>query len=103
MKMGKTYIASRIAKGNRLFPCKIILEQEWIKIRFPGFFQGHETFIPYCNIASVSIDTPMIGYSTIKFNAKGINTTAHGFTISEARSIQKFIQNQLSKLPKNIY
>lgn len=101
--MGKTYIASRIAKGNRLFPCKITLEQEGIKVLLPGFFQGHETFIPYCNIASVSIDTPMIGYSTIKFNVRGINTTAHGFTISEARCIQKFIQDQLSKLPKNIY
>lgn len=100
--MGKTYIASRIAEGNRLFPCKITLEQGGIRVRFPGFFQGHETFIPYCNIASVSIDTPMIGYSTIKFNAKGINTTAHGFTKSEARSIQKFIQDQINKLPKNI-
>lgn len=89
MAMVEIFKAHRLSEGNRMFPCKIILEDRGMKVRFPSFFSGKETFISYSDISSISIDNPFIGYSTIKFNTKGQKIEAHGFTKSDARKIQE--------------
>lgn len=98
--MIKVYKAKRLSEGNRLFPCRIVLEDKGIVVRFPGFMSGKETFISYLDISSMGIDTPFIGFSTLKFNAKGQKIEAHGFTRSDAKRIQSIISEMKSKLKK---
>lgn len=92
--------AHRLSEGNRMFPCKIILEDCGMTVKIPSFFSSKETFISYSDISSISIDTPFIGYSTIKFNTKGQKIEAHGFTKSDAQKIQKRIQYEKNKMKK---
>lgn len=98
--MVEIFKARRLSEGNRIFPCKIILEDLGMKVRFPNFFSGKETFISYTDISSISIDTPFIGYSTIEFNTKGQKIEVHGFTKSDARKIQEIIQDVKMKMKK---
>lgn len=98
--MVKIFKAHRLSEGNRMFPCRIILEDRGMKVRFPSFLSGKETYISYSDISSISIDSPIIGYSTIKFNSRGQRIEAHGFTKSDARKIQEIIQDAKNKIKK---
>lgn len=85
-------VASVISKGNGLFQTSITIEETGLKVRIPGFWKNKETFINYNDIAGVSVDTPLVGYSTIEFNAMGLKVKAHGFTKSEVREIRSAIE-----------
>jgi len=90
----KTFTASRVSDGNGLFPCKIIIQKGGVTVKVPGIFNNAERFIPFNNISEVSIDTPLIGYSTLKFYTTGVGVVkAHGFTKSEVKEIKQFIDN----------
>ncbi len=92
----KIYQASRLSSGNFFFPCRIELDDEGVKIIFPGLFRSNENLVPYSNIATISLSTPLIGFTTITFNVQGVNTLVHGFRVAEAREIQKFIQGKVN-------
>lgn len=85
--------ASRLSEGNKLFPAEIHIEETGLTVKIPGFLGGKSTFLSYSDISSVSLDAPMIGYSTIKFNAHGEKVTAHGFTKSEVKQVKEAIDN----------
>jgi hypothetical protein len=87
------YTASRLSDGNSLFPAEIHTEDNGIKVRIPGFMSGKNTFIPYANISGVSVDSPMVGYSTISFFAQGKQISVHGFSQDDAESIKNAIEN----------
>ena len=87
------YTASRLSDGNSLFPAEIHTEDNGIKVRIPGFMSGKNTFIPYANISGVSVDSPMVGYSTISFFAQGKQISVHGFSQNDADSIKNAIEN----------
>ncbi|NMH27490.1 hypothetical protein [Flavobacterium silvaticum] len=89
--MSKTYTASRLSEGNKVFPASITVEQGGLTIKIPGLWKNEETFLGYKDIAGVSIDTPLIGYSTIEFNVQGNVISAHGFKKSEVREIKEAI------------
>lgn len=91
----KTYIASRVAEGNRLFPAEIHIEESEIMVKFPGFFSGKSRHIVYQQIEGVNIDTPMIGYSTITFVVGGEKIAGHGFTKSEVKEIKQICSEKL--------
>jgi len=86
------YTASRLSEGNKLFPAEIITEDNGITIRIPGLFSGESTTIAYDSISAVEIDTPLIGYSTIRFYHSGNKIEAHGFSKSDVKEIKSFIE-----------
>lgn len=93
--------ASRLSEGNKLFPAEIHIEEAGLTVKIPGFLGGKSTFLSYSDISSVSVDAPMIGYSTIKFNAHGEKVTAHGFTKSEVNQVKAAIDNGKRNAPVN--
>jgi hypothetical protein len=86
------FTASRLSEGNKIFPSEIFLESTGITIRIPGLFSGETKQFDYGHIASVEIDTPLIGYSTITIFAGGTKMSAHGFTKAEAKQIKDGIE-----------
>lgn len=89
----KKITASRISDGNKLFPASITIEDLGLKVRVPGFWKNEETFVAYTDISGVSVDTPLIGYSTIEFNVMGSRVKAHGFSKSEVKEIKQAIDD----------
>jgi hypothetical protein len=86
------YTASRLSEGNKLFPAEIITEDNGITIKIPGLFSGESTTIAYDSISAVEIDTPLIGYSTIRFYHSGNKIEAHGFSKSDVKDIKEYIE-----------
>ncbi len=89
--------ASRWSKGNRIFPTEIILEASGLTIRVPGIFNSKSEFMEYSYISSVSVNTPLIGFSTLVFYTSGSQVSAHGFTKKEAKIIQETITKGKNK------
>ena len=62
----KVYQASKLAAGvSKVFPHKITITDNSVTITEPGLFSNKEKTIPFSKIASVNIDSPLIGFSTI--------------------------------------
>lgn len=88
----KKYKASRLSEGNKLFPCVILLDDQSVTLKLPGFLNGKETTIPMNRISSVDIETPLMGFSTIIIETTGeASIKAHGFTKSEVTEIKAMI------------
>lgn len=88
----REFHASRLTRGNELVPTKITIANNGVYIREPGFFNGQERFISFRHVASVLIDTPFIGYSTIQIQTTGQEAfTIHGFNSYEVRSMRELI------------
>lgn len=90
------YKASRISKGNKIFPAEIHIEENEIMLKFPGLFSGKSKHIVYQQIEGVNIDTPMIGYSTITFIVGGEKIVGHGFTKSDAKEIKQICSEKIA-------
>lgn len=87
-----TYIASRVSDGNKLFRCKIVIDALGVTVHIPGFFRGEEKTIPFSRIASVQIQTPLVGYSSISIESTGEGLIyAHGFTKREVKEMKTTI------------
>lgn len=89
--------ASRLSEGNKIFPAEIHVEQTGITIKIPGLFSGESKYFDFPNIASVDINTPMMGYSTITIYAGGTKMTAHGFKKSEVQEVKQAIETGKKK------
>jgi hypothetical protein len=87
------YTASRLSGGNRMFPDEIITDPDSLTVKIPGLFGGKSQSFPYSEISSVSVDAPMVGYSTVTFFAAGTRISANGFTKSEVEKIKKEIES----------
>ena len=87
------FIASRLSSGNKIFPSEIYLEPTGITIKIPGLFSGETKQFDFNHIASVEIDTPLIGYSSITIFAGGTMMSANGFTKAEVKQIKEGIEN----------
>jgi uncharacterized membrane protein YdbT with pleckstrin-like domain len=86
----KTYTASRLSQGNKIYPCKISIDDQSITLTLPGFFKGKESTIPLNRISSVDIETPLVGFSTIHVETTGEGSIiAHGFTKAEVIEIKE--------------
>ncbi len=95
----KIYAASRLTEGNKLFPAKIILEDNGVTFKVPSFFSGEETTIPYSRISSVNIDSPFVGYSDIIIETTGEGKIqVHGFTKNEVREMKQIILAKINAL-----
>lgn len=88
----ETFTASRVSEGNRIFPSKITIDELGVTLKIPNFFSGNVKTIPYRRIASVDIDYPFVGYSTIIIETTGEGSImAHGFTKKEVIRMKELI------------
>ncbi len=86
------FVASRLSSGNKLFPAEIYLEPTGVTIKIPGLFSGETKHFDYDHIASVEIDTPLVGFSSITIFAGGTMMAANGFTKAEVKQIKEGIE-----------
>ncbi|WP_333601490.1 SHOCT domain-containing protein [Flavobacterium sp.] len=86
------FTASRLSSGNKIFPAEIYLEPTGITIKIPGLFSGETKQFDFNHIASVEIDTPLIGFSSITIFAGGTMMAANGFTKAEVKQIKEGIE-----------
>lgn len=86
------FIASRLSEGNKVFPAEIHLEENGLTVKIPGLFSGRAEYFDYARISNISVNTPVIGYSTITFRAAGARVTAHGFSSSDVRQIKQAVE-----------
>jgi hypothetical protein len=92
----KTYTASRLSSDNKIFPCKISVDDRGVTLRIPSLFSGEEKTIPFSRISSVDVITPMIGYSDIRINTTGEGAiSAHGFTKNEVMELKEIILEKI--------
>lgn len=93
----KIYQASKLAAGvSKLFPHKIIIGDSSVTISEPGLFGTKEKTIPFSKIASVNIDSPLIGFSTITIETTGNDSlTINGFTKDEVREMKQTILGKI--------
>jgi hypothetical protein len=83
--------ASRWSKDNFLFPTEIIIEASGLTVCVPGVFKSKSEYMEYNYISNVSVNTPLIGFSTIIFYTSGSQVTAHGFTKNNVALIREAI------------
>jgi hypothetical protein len=86
------FVASRLSSGNKIFPAEIYLEPTGVTIKIPGLFSGETKHFDYDHIASVEIDTPLVGFSSISIFAGGTMMAANGFTKAEVKQIKEGIE-----------
>lgn len=86
------FVASRLSSGNKIFPAEIYLDPAGVTIKIPGLFSGETKHFDYDHIASVEIDTPLIGFSKITIFAGGTMMEANGFTKAEVKQIKEGIE-----------
>lgn len=86
------FVASRLSSGNKIFPAEIYLDPAGVTIKIPGLFSGETKHFDYDHIASVEIDTPLIGFSKITIFAGGTMMEASGFTKAEVKEIKEGIE-----------
>lgn len=93
----KVYQASKLAAGvSKLFPHKIKITDSSVTIIEPGLFSNKEKTIPFSKIASVNIDSPLIGFSTITIETTGNDSlTINGFTKDEVRELKQTILGRI--------
>lgn len=94
------FIASRLSDNNKLFPSEIHIEESGILVKIPNLFKGKSEYFAFDKISNVSIETPLLGYSTITFHASRSRVSVHGFTKKEVGQIKKAIEN--GNKPKKI-
>ncbi len=85
------YTSSRLSSGNKLFPTEIHIEPTGIKIKHPGIYNSKSTFISYVDIVSVSIDNPLVGFSTLTFFTNSTSEVITGFTKKQSEEINTSI------------
>lgn len=92
----RTFTASRLTQGNKLFPSKITIDELGVTFKDPGLFSAKEKTIPFSKISSVDTDCPFIGYSTFMIETTGEgHIRAHGFKKSEVMEMKEMILSKI--------
>jgi hypothetical protein len=85
------YTSSRLSSGNKLFPTEVHIEDTGISVKEPGVFKNKSTIISYIDIVSISIDNPLVGYSTLTFFTNSTTVVVNGFTKKQSEEINSAI------------
>ena len=92
----KTFVASRLTEGNRVFPAKILIDEVGITLLEPGLFSDSEKTVPFSRVASVDIDTPLVGYSSITIRTTGEDEfRLNGFTAAEVKEMKAILLGKI--------
>ena len=89
--MKKKFTASRISEGNRIFPDEVTIDDYSVTIKSPRLFSGVSKSFPLGQV-SISINSPIVGYSDITLFSHGTGMSIHGFTKSDAQKIKRYIE-----------
>lgn len=94
----KTYVASRLTSGNRLFPAQLMIGENTVTLRNPSIFSGgKEKTIPFNRISSVHIDCPTIGFSKIVIETTGEGRIeSNGFFQAEVKEMKNLILSKIN-------
>lgn len=87
----KTFEASRLTEGNKVFPTQIIISNKGVVVKKPGLFSSEEKVIPYGQINYVNVNAPLIGFSSIEFGTENQPVVVNGFTKAEVKEIQRLV------------
>jgi membrane protein YdbS with pleckstrin-like domain len=87
----KTFEASRLTEGNKVFPTKVIITNRSVTIKKPGVFSSDEKIIPMSQITHVDVSCPFVGFSSITFGTENEPVKVSGFTKSEVNQIKDII------------
>ena len=90
------FTASRLSEGNKVFPAQIILEADNVEVKIPGLFSGDSKYLNYEDITAIEVDSPMIGFSTIRLFHNGNKVEVHGFSKGDVKEIRKLIDEYRS-------
>ena len=87
------FTASRLTRGNLLFPVRIEINQERVARVKPRLVGANEESIPISKVASVNIATGLI-WSDIRIDSSGGSNPilSHGHRNSDARRIRELIE-----------
>ena len=96
----KIYQACRVAPGvSTIFSHKIIIGQNSVTISEPGIFSYKEETIPFSQIASINIESPLIGFSAIRIETTGNNTFySRGYTKTQVKEIKEIISQNINNV-----
>jgi len=88
------FTASRLTRGNFLFPVRIEINQERVARVKPRLFGANEESIPISKVASVNIATGLI-WSEIRIDSSGGSNPilSHGHRKADAHRIRDLIEN----------
>ena len=90
--------ASRLSEGNKVFPTEITLEENSVEVKVPGLFSGDSKFLNYQDITAIEVDTPMIGFCTLRLYLNGNKIEVHGFSKADVKEIRRLIDEKRSSL-----
>jgi hypothetical protein len=92
--MSESFSASRLTKGNFLFPTRIEVSPERVARIKPRFFGRTEESISIANVASVQIDAGIL-FADLRIDSTGGTNpiTSHGHSKGDARRIRELIEH----------
>jgi len=90
--------ASRLSEGNKVFPAEINLEENNIEIKIPGLFRGDSKYLNYQDITSIEVDSPMIGFCTLRLFLTGNKVEVKGFSKSDVKEIRRIIDEKRASM-----
>ena len=90
---GETFVASRLTKGNLLFPTRLTVNPLHVSRVNRNFFSSNEESIAIAQVASVQIATGIL-WSNIRIDSAGGTNplTSHGHRKADALRIRALIE-----------
>ena len=87
------YRASRLTKGNRIFPSQVIITPSSVTLFKPQWIGKAEESIHIAHVASISIDTNMV-FSNVRIDTTGGHNPVlcYGHTKGDAVAIKSTIE-----------
>lgn len=91
--MTESFSASRLTRGNRIFPTRIEVSPDRVARIKPRLVGSTEESIAISNVASVQISTGLL-FSDIRIDSTGGSNPieSHGHTKGDARRIRELIE-----------
>ena len=89
--------ASRLSRGNRLFPTQVAITPQSVSHFTPEWFGRKEHSIHMAHVASVRIDTNLMFSDVVIESSGGTSTvTCHGHSKADAARIKEIIEKYQS-------
>ena len=97
--MSQVFKASRLTKGNRLFPTVIEVSDQAVVRRKRSWFSVNEMSVHISKVASVRIDTGLLFADILIESTGGSDPLAsHGHAKGDARRIKELIEQGQGRL-----
>ena len=90
---GNVFVASRLTRGNRLFPAQVVVTQTAITLVRPRWIGKEEESVHLAHVASIKINTHVI-FSDVLIETSGGQDplVCHGHTKGDAVKIKQLIE-----------